>query len=51
MVHERQGLPLRFETCQELMIVVPGLDEFESDLAADRFGLFRDINNTAAPLA
>ena len=47
----RQRLPLRFKAGHHLLGVHAQLDHLERDPAADRFGLLRDIDHSAAALA
>jgi hypothetical protein len=51
VVHQGQGLPLGLEAGQHLAGIHAGLDNFQRDLAADRFFLFGDVNVAHAALA
>jgi hypothetical protein len=51
MIHHGQGLPFRFKARDHRFGVHSELNDLESDTAANRFGLFRDVNDSAAALA
>src|SRR5439155_12147588 len=51
MVHERQRLPLRVESRDDLLGVHAQLDDLERDATPHRLFLFRDIHDTASAFA
>ncbi len=51
MVHERQGLPFRFEPGDNLPGIHAGLDDLEGDLAAHRLFLFGHEDDAEAAFA
>ena len=51
MIHQRQGLQLRFESRQHLPRVHAGLDNLERDAAADGSLLFGHEDDAEAPFA
>ena len=51
MVHQRQCLPLRFETGDDLFGVHAELDDLERHAPADRLFLFGHIDDAAAAFA
>src|SRR5262245_40219561 len=51
MIHQRQGLPFRFEASDDALGVHAQFDDLERDAAADRLFLFRHIDHAAPALA
>ena len=51
MVHERQGLPLRLESGDDLARVHAGLDQLERDQAAKRRLLLSEVHHAHPALA
>jgi hypothetical protein len=51
VVHHCQRLTFGLEAGDDLFGIHARLDDFESDLAANRFGLFCNIDDTHAPFA
>jgi len=51
MLHERQRLPLGFESGEDLLGVHAQLDDFKRHATANRLLLLRHVNDAAAALA
>jgi hypothetical protein len=51
MLHQRQGLPFLFKTLNYRLGVHTRLDQFESHLSLDRFGLFGHPDLTHTPFS
>lgn len=51
VIHHRQGLAFGVETCHDFARVHSGLDELQSDIAANRLPLFSHVDDAAAAFA